>query len=176
MGYDKGDVSGHGSGNSRNGVSFKRVHTDTGIVELDVGRDRAGTFEPQIVPKRSTRLAGFDERIIALYARGMTVRDVQAHLREIYGVEVSHDLISKVTDGVMDEMQAWRTRPLDEVYPIIFIDALVIKVRDNKVANRSCCLAVGVDIDGRKDLLGVTLIEVVDSSVGGWPVIATGRL
>lgn len=155
LGYEKGDPAGAGSGNSRNGTTPKRVHTDAGSVDLDVPRDRDGSFEPRIVAKGQTRLDGFDERIIALYARGMTVRDVQAHLREIYGVEVSHDLISRVTDGVWDEVEAWRSRPLDAVYPIVFIDALVIKIRDGHVANRPAYLAVGIDVEGRKHVLGV---------------------
>ena len=122
LGYEKGDPA--GSGNSRNGATPKRVHTDVGTVDVDAPRDRNGSFEPRIVPKGTSRLEGFDDKIIALYAKGMTVRDVAAHLREIYGVEVSHDLISRVTDGVLDELEAWRSRPLDAVYPIIFIDAL----------------------------------------------------
>ena len=155
LGYEKGDPAGIGSGNSRNGTTPKRLHTDAGTVDLDVPRDRDGSFEPKIVAKRQTRLDGFNERIVALYARGMTVRDVQAHLEEIYGVEVSHDLISRVTDGVWDELEAWRSRPLDRVYPVVFIDALMIKVRDGHVANRPAYLAVGIDCDGRKDILGV---------------------
>lgn len=155
LGYEKGDPAGVGSGNSRNGATPKRVHTDAGTVDLEVPRDRAGSFEPKIVAKRQTRLDGFNERIVALYARGMTVRDVQAHLAEIYGVEVSHDLISRVTDGVWDELEAWRSRPLDSVYPVVFIDALMIKVRDGSVANRPAYLAVGIDLDGRKHILGV---------------------
>ena len=155
LGYERGDPAGIGSGNSRNGATPKRLHTEAGTVDLDVPRDREGTFEPKIVPKGSTRLDGFNGRIVALYARGMTVRDVQAHLKEIYGVEVSHDLISRVTDGVWDELEAWRSRPLDSVYPVVFIDALMIKVRDGHVANRPAYLAVGIDLDGRKHILGV---------------------
>ncbi len=155
LGYEKGDPAGAGSGNSRNGATPKRVHTDIGTVDVDAPRDRNGSFEPRIVPKGATRLEGFDDKIIALYARGMTVRDVAAHLGEIYGVEVSHDLISRVTDGVLDELEAWRSRPLDAVYPIVFIDALNIKIRDGHVANRPAYLAVGVDLDGRKHVLGI---------------------
>ena len=155
LGYERGDPAGIGSGNSRNGTTPKRVHTEAGTVDLEVPRDRDGSFEPKIVAKGQTRLDGFNERIVALYARGMTVRDVQAHLAEIYGVEVSHDLISRVTDGVWDELEAWRSRPLDRVYPIVFIDALMIKVRDGSVANRPAYLAVGIDLDGRKHILGV---------------------
>ena len=152
VGYEKGDPAGAGSGNSRNGFTPKRLHTEAGTVDLDVPRDREGTFEPRIVPKGSIRLDGFNERIVALYARGMTVRDVQAHLKEIYGVEVSHDLISRVAGGVWEELEAWRSRPLDSVYPVVFIDALMIKVRDGHVANRPAYLAVGIDADGRKHI------------------------
>ena len=129
LGYEKGDAAGRGSGNSRNGITPKRVHTDVGTVDLEVPRDRNGVFDPRIVPKGTTRLKGFNERIIALYARGMTVRDIRAHLEEIYGVDVSPDLISRVTDAVWDEIEEWRNRPLNPVYPILYIDALTIKIR-----------------------------------------------
>ncbi len=125
LGYEKHDPAGRGSGNSRNGTTGKTVLTDIGAVDLAVPRDRAGTFEPRIVRKGQTRLEGFNERIIALYARGMTTRDIRAHLREMYDVEVSPDLISRVTDGVLEELAEWQARPLDRVYPVIFIDALV---------------------------------------------------
>jgi len=155
LGYERGDPAGRGSGNSRNGTSPKTVHTDIGTVDLDVARDRNGDFEPKIVPKGTTRLKGFNERIIALYARGMTVRDIRAHLAEIYDVDVSPDLISKVTDAVWDELEEWRNRPLDAVYPIVYIDALNIKIRDGMVQNRPAYLAVGVDLEGRKHVLGI---------------------
>jgi putative transposase len=131
------------------------VHTDVGSVRLDVPRDRNGEFEPRIVPKGSTRLKGFNERIIALYARGLTVRDIRKHLAEIYDVDVSPDLISKVTDAVWDELEEWRNRPLDVVYPIVYIDALNVKIRDGMVQNRPAYLAVGVDLEGRKHVLGI---------------------
>ena len=155
LGYDRHDPVGRGSGNSRNGTTPKVLLTEAGAVDLDVPRDRNGEFEPVIVPKGAARLKGFNERIVSLYARGMTVRDVQAHLEEIYGVEVSPDLISKVTDGVWDELEAWRNRPLDAMYPIVYIDALTVKIRDGVVANRPAYLAVGVDLDGRKHVLGI---------------------
>lgn len=158
LGYEEGDPAGRGSGNSRNGTSPKTVLTDLGPVELDVPRDRNGTFDPKIVPKHARRLEGFNERIISLYARGLTVRDVQAHLGEIYGVEVSPELISRVTDGVVEELREWQNRPLDPVYPIMYIDALVVKVRDaGTVRNKAAYLAVGVDVDGRKHVLGIWL-------------------
>src|SRR5262249_49370723 len=129
LGYDKHDPAGRGSGNSRNGTSGKTVLTDIGSVDLAVPRDRNGTFEPLIVRKGQTRLDGFNDRIIALYARGMTVRDIRAHLREMYQVEVSPDLISRVTDAVAEELAEWQSRPLDAVWPVVFIDALMVKIR-----------------------------------------------
>ena len=155
LGYEPHEAQGRGSGNSRNGTTPKKLHTDIGSVDLDVPRDRNGSFEPKIVPKGTSRLAGFNERIIALYARGMTVRDIQAHLEEIYGVDVSPDLISKVTDGVVEELAAWQRRPLDTIYPILYIDALTVKIRDGIVSNRPAYLAVGVDLEGRKHVLGI---------------------
>jgi len=156
LGYDPGDPAGRGSGNSRNGSYPKTVLTDIGAIDIDVPRDRNGTFEPKLVPKGTTRLAGFNERVIALYARGMTVRDVQAHLREIYGVEVSADLISTITDAVLDELREWQNRPLDAMYPVIYLDAIVCKVRhDGAVRNKAAHIAIGVDVEGRKHVLGV---------------------
>lgn len=155
LGYDKHDPVGRGSGNSRNGTSPKVLLTEAGAVDLDIPRDRNGGFEPKVVPKGTTRLKGFNDRIVSLYARGMTVRDVRSHLEEIYGVDVSPDLISKVTDAVFDELQEWRNRPLDEMYPIVYIDALMIKIRDGVVQNRPAYLAVGVDLEGRKHVLGI---------------------
>jgi len=156
LGYEKHDPAGRGSGNSRNGTTAKTVLTDLGAVDLDVPRDRNGDFEPQIVPKGVSRLAGFNERIIALYARGMTTRDIQAWLRELYGVEVSADLISTVTDAVLDELREWQARPLDPIYPIVYLDAIVCKVRDEGVVrNKAAHIAMGVDVDGRKTVLGI---------------------
>jgi putative transposase len=155
LGYDKHDPAGRGSGNSRNGSTPKRLLTEIGKVELEVPRDRAGSFEPQIVRKGQTRLDGFNERIIALYARGMTTRDIRAHLREMYDVDVSPDLISRVTDAVVEELTEWQARPLDRVYPVVFIDALMVKIRDGVVANRPVYLAIGIDCDGAKQVLGM---------------------
>jgi putative transposase len=155
LGYDKHDPAGRGSGNSRNGTSGKTVLTDIGSVDLAVPRDRNGSFEPQIVRKGQTRLDGFNDRIIALYARGMTVRDIRAHLAEMYQVEVSPDLISRVTGAVAEELAEWQARPLDAVWPVIFIDALMVKIRDGVVANRPVYLAVGIDCDGAKHVLGL---------------------
>jgi putative transposase len=155
LGYEKHDPAGRGSGNSRNGTTAKSVLTDVGAVDLAVPRDRNGTFEPRIVRKGQTRLEGFNERIIALYARGMTTRDIRAHLREMYDVDVSPDLISRVTDGVLDELAEWQSRPLDQVYPVVFIDALMVKIRDGVVSNRPVYLAIGIDCEGAKQVLGL---------------------
>lgn len=173
LGYDRGDPAGNGSGNSRNGVSPKRVHTEIGTVDLEVPRDRNSTFEPRIVPKGSRRLAGFNDRIVALYARGMTTRDIGAHLEEIYGVDVSPDLISRVTDAVWDELEEWRNRPLDAVYPILYIDALTIKIRDGIVANRPAYLAVGVDLEGRKHVLGLWIGDTEGEGSKFWLGVLT---
>jgi putative transposase len=155
LGYDKHDPAGRGSGNSRNGSTPKRLLTEVGGIDLDVPRDRNGSFAPQIVRKGQTRLDGFNDRIIALYARGMSTRDIRAHLREMYAVDVSPDLISRVTDAVVDELQEWQSRPLDRVYPVVFVDALMVKIRDGVVANRPVYLAIGIDCDGAKNVLGM---------------------
>ena len=158
LGYERGDPAGNGSGNSRNGTTPKRVLTEVGAVDLDVPRDRNATFEPAIVPKGTTRLAGFNDNVIAWYATGMTTRDIRRQIRRMYHVEVSPDLISRVTDGVLEELREWQTRPLDAVYPIVYIDALVVKVRtQGVVVNRPVYLAIGVDVEGRKHILGVWL-------------------
>lgn len=155
LGYEHGDKAGHGSGNSRNGRTAKTVLTDIGPVDITVPRDRNGTFEPAIVPKRQRRLDGLNDAIISLYARGMTVRDIQAHLADIYGVEVSPDLISKVTDAVAGEITEWQNRPLGASWAVLFVDALWVKVRDGVVANRPVYVVVGVDFEGSKHVLGM---------------------
>lgn len=158
VGYEKGDPAGRGSGNSRNGSYPKSVLTDAGGIDIEVPRDRNGTFEPQIVPKGDRRLAGFNDTIIGLVSRGMTTRDVQAQVAEMYGVEVSAALISRVTDGVLDELRAWQMRPLDRVYTLLYLDAIVVKVRDgHTVVNRPVYIALGVDVDGFKHVLGLWL-------------------
>jgi putative transposase len=168
LGYDKHDPAGRGSGNSRNGTTGKTVLTDIGAVDLAVPRDRNGSFDPKIVRKGQTRLDGFNDRIIALYARGMTTRDIRAHLREIYGVEVSADLISRVTDGVVEELAEWQSRPLDAVYPVVFIDALMIKIRDGVVTNRAVYLAIGIDCEGAKQVLGLWVGPTTGESAKFW--------
>src|SRR5690349_7747416 len=130
LGYEAHDPAGRGTGNSRNGHTTKSVETESGPVELRVPRDRNGTFDPKVVPKHKRRVEGFDDKVLALYARGMSTRDIQGHLAELYGTEVSADLISRVTDAVVDELRLWQARPVDPVYPIIYIDALFVSVRD----------------------------------------------
>jgi len=149
-------ADGTGAGNHRNGYSKKTVITDTSQVELEIPRDRRGTFEPQLVAKYQRRFPGFDEKIISMYARGMSVRDIQGHLRELYGIEASPQLISTVTDAVLEEVGRWQTRPLDALYVLVFFDALRVKMRDEgTVRNKAVYLAIGVTPDGRKDVLGI---------------------
>ena len=156
VGYEKGDPAGRGSPNSRNGSTAKTLDTEVGSVRLEVPRDRAGTFQPQLVPKGSRRAGGLDDMIISLYAGGMTVRDIQHHLARTLGTELSHETISNITDAVLEEVKTWQSRPLEEIYPIIYLDALVVKVREgHQVRNRSAYLAVGVDLDGIKHVLGI---------------------
>ena len=156
LGYEKGDSAGRGTGNSRNGYSSKTVLTDDGELELAIPRDRIGSFEPLIVPKGERRLDGFDDRIVSLYARGMTVREIQGHLQELYGVDVSPDLISRVTDAVLEEVRAWQTRPLDPLYPVVFFDALRVKIRDEGlVRNKAVYLALAITAEGDKEVLGL---------------------
>ena len=156
LGYERGDPAGRGSGNSRNGSTPKTVATEVGDVDLDTPRDRAGTFEPRLVPKRARRTGGLDEMIISLYAGGMTIRDIGAHLARTVGTELSHETISKITDAVLEEVKAWQSRPLEELYPVIYLDALVVKVRDgHQVRNKAAHIAVGVDLDGVKHVLGI---------------------
>jgi transposase-like protein len=156
LGYEKGDPAGRGSGNSRNGASSKTILTEDGEIEITVPRDRAGSFEPQLIAKGQTRFDGFDDKILSLYARGMTVREIQGHLAELYGAEVSPDLISRVTDAVLEEVREWQSRPLDAVYPIIFFDALRVKIRDEGlVKNKAVYVALAYNGDGEKDVLGL---------------------
>jgi putative transposase len=156
LGYDEGDPAGAGSGNSRNGTTPKRLATEAGHLDLEVPRDRNATFSPQTVRKGQRRLDGVDKLVMGLYARGMTVRDIQAQLKETFDLDVSPDLISKITDGVLEEVKEWQSRPLATVYPVIFLDAIVCKVRhEGSVQNKAAHLAVGVDVDGKKEVLGI---------------------
>jgi transposase-like protein len=160
LGYERDDPAGAGSGNSRNGFTEKTVSTPNGPVTINVPRDRNGVFEPRIVPKHARRLGQIDDMILSLYSRGMTTRDIEAHLREVYGVAASRELISKVTDVVADEIELWRNRPLDEVYPIVYVDGLRIKVRDQgAVTVKVAYLVIGVDVEGRKHALGIWIAE-----------------
>lgn len=160
LGYEKGERAGKGGENRRNGYSKKTLTTEQGDITLGIPRDRNADFEPQVVSKRQTRLEGFDDKILAMYARGMTVRDIQAQLKEIYGADVSPTLISNVTDGVLEEVRAWQSRPLDNLYPIVFFDALVVKVRENqRVINKAVYLALAVDTNGQKELLGIWISQ-----------------
>jgi putative transposase len=155
LGYEKHSVDGHHSGNSRNGSRSKTVLTDIGPVEIEVPRDRNGTFEPATVRKRQRRLEGVDSMVISLTAKGLTTGEITAHLAEVYGAEVSKDTISRITDAVLAEMADWLVRPLDRVYPVVFIDAIHVKVRDGQVANRAFYCAIGVTVDGKRDILGI---------------------
>ncbi len=155
LGYTKHDVAGRDGGNSRNGTRTKTVITEVGPVEIDVPRDRDGSFDPKIVRKRQRRLGGVDQMVMSLTAKGLTTGEVQAHLAEVYGTDVSRETISKITDAVLGEMADWQNRPLDRVYPVIFIDAMVVKIRDGQVANRPIYAAVGVTVDGKRDILGL---------------------
>ncbi|WUV72284.1 IS256 family transposase [Streptomyces sp. NBC_01477] len=155
LGYEKHDPAGAGSGNSRNGIRSKTVLTDVGPVEIEVPRDREGSFKPQIVKKRQRRLTGVDEMVLSLSARGLTHGDISAHLAGVYGASVSKSTISTITDKVMDGMAEWQNRPLDPVYPVVFIDCIHVKVRDGQVANRPVYGALAVTVDGTRDILGL---------------------
>jgi putative transposase len=156
LGYEKGDPCGRGSGNSRNGGSSKTLLSDDGELEIAVPRDRAGTFEPALIAKGQRRFDGFDDKILSLYARGMSVREIQGHLKELYGTDVSPDLISRVTDGILEEVREWQNRPLDAVYPVVFLDALRVKIRDEGVVkNKAVYVALGLNVDGEKEVLGL---------------------
>ena len=160
LGYEPHQEPAGGTGNTRNGSTPKTLITEHGPVEIKTPRDRDGSFEPRIVRKRQRRFEGFDDKIIALYSRGLSTRDIEAHLQEIYGVQVGRDLISKVTDAVMDDARAWATRPLDDVYPVVFLDALVLKIRDGgSVVRKACYLALAIGMDGERDVLGMWFQE-----------------
>src|SRR3954463_8048032 len=156
LGYPPGQAPPGGAGNTRNGSTPTRGATALGAVQNKTPRDREGSFEPQLVGKRQTRLAGLDDKILGLYAGGMTVRDISAHVAELYGLDVGRDTISRVTDAVLEDVVAWRTRPLEAVYPIVYFDALFVKVReDRSVRARACYLALGVTCDGEREVLGI---------------------
>jgi len=156
VGYDKHDPAGNNSGNSRNGASKKKLKGDFGEIDLETPRDRNGSFEPQIITKHQTRFTGFDDKIISMYSRGMTTREIESHLKEMYGVEVSPTLISSVTEAVMEEVKAWQNRPLEETYAILYLDALRVKIRDGgHVQNKAIYVAIAVNMEGNKEVLGL---------------------
>lgn len=160
LGYGRYEAVPKGSQNSRNGITPKTVHTESGPLELQIPRDRDGTFEPQLVKKRQRRLEGFDEKVISLYARGMSVRDIQGHLEELYGTEVSPDLISRVTDSVVQEVTAWQSRPLAPLWPIVFLDAIHVPIRDGgTLKTKAIHVALGVNMEGKKEVLGLWIAE-----------------
>ena len=160
LGYPPHSQTGNNTGNSRNGKGRKVLKGDMGEIPVDIPRDRNGTYEPQLIKKRQTRFDGFDDKIIALYARGMTTRDIQAQLEDIYGVEVSPSLVSKVTNAVLSELKAWQNRPLDPLYPIVYLDAIRIKGRsEGHIANLAVYLAIGINVDGIKDVLGMWIAK-----------------
>lgn len=160
LGYEKHSAEGHNSGNSRNGKTRKTVKTGSGAIEIEVPRDRKSEFQPILIEKRQTRLKDLDAQVLSLYGRGMTVRDIQQHVSELYGTEISPDLITTITDAVLAEVTEWRNRPLDKLYPIVFIDGFVVKARLNSVVcNRTVYVIYGISIEGKKDVLGLYLGE-----------------
>src|SRR5437763_968863 len=160
LGYPKHGHKGNATGNMRNGHSQKTLKGEQGHVDIEVPRDRQGTFEPQLVKKGQTRLEGFDDKILVLYARGMTTRDIQAQLHELYGVEVSPTLISNVTETIMDGVRQWQTRPLESLYPSVYVDCLVVNVRENqRVLNKALYLVLAVNLEGQKELLGMWIAQ-----------------
>ena len=173
LGYEHGDPAGRGSGNSRNGTYPKTVATEIGDVTLEVPRDRAGTFEPVVVPKYQRRLDGLAGNVISLYAKGLTTGDIQSHLLEIYGTEISRETISKITDRIVEDMLVWQNRPLDGLYAVVLIDAIVVKVRDTQVANRPVYVAIGVNMDGQRDVLGLWLGPTGGEGAKQWATMLT---
>ena len=160
LGHDKHEPVANAAGNTRNGTSRKTLKGEFGELPIEIPRDRQGSFEPQLIPKHQTRWTGFDDKILSLYARGMTVREIQGHLEEMYGTEVSPSLISSVTDAVIEEVKTWQSRPLDALYPIVYLDCIHAKVRDNgAVRIKAAYLALGIKLDGEKELLGIWIAQ-----------------
>ncbi len=159
LGHDKNQPVVNTSGNTRNGKSKKTLKGEFGELPIDIPRDRHGSFEPQLIPKHQTRWTGFDDKILSLYAGGMTVREIQAHLEEMYGTEVSPSLISSVTDAVVDEVKAWQSRPLDPIYPIVYLDCIHVKIREGTVRVKAVYLAIGITMEGEKEVLGLWLAQ-----------------
>lgn len=159
LGHGKNEPVENPAGNTRNGKSRKTLKGEFGELPIEIPRDRHGTFEPQLIPKHQTRWTGFDEKILSLYARGMTVREIQSHLEEMYGTEVSPTLISSVTDAVIEEAKAWQSRPLDSIYPIVYLDCIHVKVRDGSVRVKAVYLAIGLNMAGEKEVLGLWIAQ-----------------
>jgi len=170
LGYDKHSVTGNNSGNSRNGYGKKTIKSEWGEAEIAVPRDRRGSFEPQIIEKRQTRTDDIEARILAMYSKGLSTRDIEDHLRDIYGVEASASLVSRITDKIMPELVEWQSRPLSEVYPVVFFDGVNFKVKkDGKVINKCVYSVLGIDTDGKKDILGIWISE--NESASFWTVV-----
>jgi len=164
LGYEPHESKGHGTGNNRNGKGEKTVQSETGAIDIKVPRDRNGSFEPKLIKKRQRRLEGFDDKVLALYSHGLSTRDIQGQLEELYGAEVSATLISNVTNAVMDDVRAWQSRPLSTVYPILYFDALFVKSRqEGPVKNKAVYLALGINLEGEKELLGLWIAETEGS-------------
>jgi putative transposase len=160
LGYDKNDLSGHHSGNNRNGYSSKKLKGDHGEVDIQTPRDRNSSFEPQLIKKGQTRITGMDDQILSLYAKGMSTRDIVTAFDEMYGAEISSGLVSQVTNAVMEQVVEWQNRPLDAVYPIVYLDCIVLKIRqDKRVINKAIYLVLGINIEGHKELLGMWVSE-----------------
>jgi putative transposase len=173
LGYDKHDVAGRTGGNSRNGTRVKTVLTEIGPVQIEVPRDTDASFTPQIVRKRQRRLSGVDDIVLSLSAKGLTTGEISAHLGEVYGADVSKDTVTRITDRVIEEMQAWWARPLEQVYAAVFIDAIMVKVRDGQVRNRPVYAAIGVDLAGHKDILGMWAGDGDGESAKFWYAVLT---
>ncbi|MEN6412840.1 MAG: IS256 family transposase [Veillonellales bacterium] len=170
LGYEKNSIAGNNSGNSRNGYGKKTIRSEWGESEITVPRDRSGTFKPQVIEKRQTRTDEVEKRILAMYAKGMSTRDIEDHLRDIYGVEASASLISRITDKIMPEVAEWQSRPLAEVYPVVFFDGIRFKVKkDGKVINKCVYSVLGIDLDGKKDILGIWISET--ESAAFWATV-----
>ena len=160
LGYEKHDVAGNNSGNSRNGYNHKTIISDYGECEIAVPRDRNGEFEPKVLEKRQTRTDEIEQKIMAMYAKGMSQRDIEDNLREIYGVEIPQTLISKITDKILPEVNEWQNRPLESIYPIIYFDGIIFKSRkDSQIINKCVYTVLGIDMNGQKDILGIWISE-----------------
>jgi len=173
LGYDKHAVEGRRSGNSRNGSYPKTVTTEIGKVTIDMPRDRNGEFDPVTVPKHTRRLDGLNTNVISLYAKGMSTGDIQAYLSDAYGTDISRDTISRITDAIVEDMVAWQNRPLDRVYPVVLIDAIVVKIRDGQVANRPVYVAMGINLDGQRDVLGMWVGPTGGEGAKFWATVLT---